>query len=151
MTRAEFRVVGKLVISQARQRAGRFLLTSLSTIAAACIVVWVVSGYDALVGQFGGLGEEYVGRYEMLLLPARGEAPGGMGGRAATPLSKDLLESIRRDPAVAVVDPVFETTARISKFGEAPAPRPFGLPPGAEETSPPNTPAKKAATGPIIM
>ena len=69
MTRAELRVVGKLVVAQARQRPGRVLLTSLSTIAAACVVVWVVSGYDALVGQFGGMGEEYVGRYEMLLLP----------------------------------------------------------------------------------
>jgi putative ABC transport system permease protein len=152
MTRAEFRVVGKLVVAQARQRPGRVLLTSLSTIAAACIVVWVVSGYDALVGQFGGLGEEYVGRYEMLLLPTRGEAAGGMGSRGSSAFSKDLLEAIRRDPTVAVADPVFETTARISKEGETPAPRAAGLPGPEDFPLPiPNAPAKKATSGPIIM
>jgi putative ABC transport system permease protein len=150
MTRAEFRVVGKLVVAQARQRPGRVLLTSLSTIAAACIVVWVVSGYDALVGQFGGMGEEYLGRFEMLLLPVRGENTGGMGGRGGSQLPKDLLEVLRRDPAVAEVDPVYETTARITKEGVAPSPR-FGGPVGPDEPSTPNTPAKKAATGPIIM
>src|SRR5436309_2329805 len=103
MTRAELRVVARLAIAQARRRPGRVLLACLSTIAAACVVVWVVSGYDALVEQFGGLGEEYVGRYEMLLLPTQGEAPGGMPGRATAQLPKDLLEAIRSDPAVAVV------------------------------------------------
>jgi putative ABC transport system permease protein len=151
MTRAESRIVGKLVIAQARQRPGRVLLTSLSTIAAACVVVWVVSGYDAPVGQFGGLGEEYVGRYEMLLLPDRGEATGGMGGRGTAQLSNDLIESIRKDPAVALVDPVFETTARIGRVGEAPSPRAGGAS-GPEDLPPPitNIPAKKAS-GPIIM
>jgi putative ABC transport system permease protein len=125
-------------------------LTSLSTIAAACVVVWVVSGYDALVGQFGGLGEEYVGRYQMLLLPTRGESPGGIEGRGSSALSKDLIESIRKDPAVALIDPINETTARISRVGEAPAPRAAGMA-NPEDGPPPNNPARKAATGPIIM
>ncbi len=150
MTRAELRIVGKLVIAQARHRPGRVLLTSLSTIAAACIVVWVVSGYDALVGQFGAMGEEYVGRYEMLLLPMRGEAPAVMGGRGSSQLSKDLIEAIRRDPSVAVVDPVFESTARVGRVGEAPAPRAAGLP-SPDDFPLPVTPAQKAASGPIIM
>ena len=151
MTRAELRIVGKLVTAQARQRPGRVLLTSLSTIAAACVVVWVVSGYDALVGQFGGLGEEYVGRYSLLLLPTRGESPGGgMGGRGTSQLSTNLIDSIRNDPSVALVEPVYETTARISRVGEAPPPRIGGFP-GVEDSPPPKISAKKAASGPIIM
>ncbi|WP_020473458.1 FtsX-like permease family protein [Zavarzinella formosa] len=161
MTLSEFKVSLRLVASHMRKRPGRFLLTSLSTIAASCIVVWVVSGYDSLVGQFGGMGEEYVGRYDLLLVPARNReavsaAPAGPGGFGRAPqLTKELVEQIRQDPAVAVIDPVFETALRATKIGETNAPR---LPvPGAggEEEGPaaapvpgPAAPASKTPATP---
>ena len=147
MTWAELKVVVKLVIAHARQRPGRVLLTSLSTVAAACVVVWVVSGYDSLVGQFGGMGEEYVGRYDMLLLPTRGEPGAGDGpvGRTNLQLSKELLESIRGDPDVTAVDPVFETSLKANRVGEIPAPKSR-----VEETVPPAE-KTKSSSGPIIM
>ena len=48
-------------MADVRRRPGRFLLTILSTIAAACVVVWVVSGYDSLVQSFRELAEKYLG------------------------------------------------------------------------------------------
>jgi putative ABC transport system permease protein len=139
MTWAELKVVVRLVAAQARQRPGRVLLTSLSTVAAACVVVWVVSGYDALVKEFGGMGEGYVGRYGLLLLPRRADGPAGPGRQSAR-LPKGLVEAVRRDPAVAVVDPAFETPARVGRVGEPPPTRPNPTPAPAMPSS-----------GPIIM
>ena len=145
MTRAELAVVVRLVIAHARQRPGRVLLTSLSTIAAACIVVWVVSGYDSLVGQFGGMGEEYVGRYEFLLVPARDREanPGPGGGGRPNQLSKELVEQVRRDPTVITADPVFETALRATKIPAPDAPTP----------TPPKSPRSGAEpeSGPRVM
>ncbi|WP_422929737.1 ABC transporter permease [Singulisphaera sp. PoT] len=149
MTRDELKIVGKLAMAQARRHPGRVLLTSLSTIAAACIVVWVVSGYDAMVGEFGNLGEEYVGRYEMLLVPTRGDAQELAEARSAPRIQDALLGEIRRDPAVALVDPVFETTARVSKPGSSPART--GPGDGLFELPPQPAPGAPPASGPIIM
>jgi putative ABC transport system permease protein len=154
MTRAELWIVVKLVIAYARQRPGRVLLTSLSTIAAACIVVWVVSGYDSMVGQFGSMGEEYVGRYELLLLPVRAEGADGAGQSPDGPgrrlrISLDLVDAVRHDPGVARVDRIFETGLRARRVGEAPEPKEFGNRPG-EAGNAPLVP-KKSTSGPIIM
>lgn len=151
MTFAELKVAVRLVLSHMRHRPGRVLLTSLSTVAAACVVVWVVSGYDSLVGQFGGMGEEYVGRYEFLLIPSqnRGEA-GPVGFGRASQLSKDVLDKVRQDPAVAVLDPVFETAVRATKPGDTSTSRfpGFGARPEAEEGVPPAAPATPTTTTP---
>ncbi|OWK35814.1 ABC transporter permease [Fimbriiglobus ruber] len=161
MTWSELKVAVKLVLAHARHRPGRVLLTSLSTVAAACVVVWVVSGYDSLVGQFGGMGEEYVGRYELLLLPTRGgesadgggdmasaPGPGGFGGPRLQ-LSKDFLNTVRQDPDVALVEPAYETTLRAGKVGGEPAEGGRGRLAGAKSEDKQATKAK--ASGPIMM
>jgi putative ABC transport system permease protein len=107
MTPAEFKVVCKLVIADVGLRPGRLLLTVLSTIAAACVVVWVVSGYDALVQSFRDLSEKYLGRYELIVLPTdSGDSP-------SRQLSAELLNALRQDPAVTEVDPVFQTGVKL--------------------------------------
>ncbi len=100
-------MLGKLVVADVRRRPGRLLLTILSTIAAACVVVWVVSGYDSLVQSFRELAEKYLGRYELVILPV------GPGDSPLPPLSKELVGLLRQDPAVAAVDPVFQTRVKI--------------------------------------
>jgi putative ABC transport system permease protein len=126
MHTGEFAVVGKLVVADVRRRPGRLLLTILATIAAACVVVWVVSGYDALVEKFRELSEKYLGRYELIVLPV------GPADSPLPPLSKELLGLLRQDPAVAAVDPVFQARVKIrtkvaperagsGRAGEAPA------------------------------
>jgi putative ABC transport system permease protein len=108
MNTGEFAVVGKLVMADVRRRPGRLLLTVLSTIAAASVVVWVVSGYDSLVQSFRELAEKYLGRYELVILPA------GPDDSPLPPLSKELVGLLRQDPAIAAVDPVFQTRVKIT-------------------------------------
>ncbi len=126
MTTGEFAVVSKLVVADVRRRPGRLLLTILSTIAAACVVVWVVSGYDSLVQKFRELAEKYLGRYELVVLPV------GPEDSPLPPLSKELIGLLRQDPAIAAVDPVFQTRVKIKtkvaperagsgRVGDAPA------------------------------
>ena len=102
------------------------------------------------------MGEEYVGRYEVLLLPSRGgdatdggdtPAPGGPPGRGNPPLSKELLSAVSADPDVIAVDPVYETTLRAGRVGESPTPTPKG--PNTVDGGPP--PTAQPASGPRIM
>lgn len=98
------RVAWKLALSYALGRPLRMLLTSLAMIASACMVVWVVSGYDALVSQFGGQASEYLGRYDFFVVP---EDP-----QDAT-LALELVDLLRQDSAVAEVTPVTQVAIQL--------------------------------------
>lgn len=143
MHAGEFTVVRKLATADIRRRPGRLLLTILSTVAAACVVVWVVSGYDSLVQKFKELTEKYLGRYELVVLPV------GSGDAPLPPLFKNLVGLLRQDPAVAVVDPAFQSRVTIKNKANpeqvAPARR-FG-PPG-ENAAAANAPVRSMNAGP---
>lgn len=98
------RVVWKLALSYAVRHPLRLVLTSLAMIASACMVVWVVSGYDALASQFGGQAAGYLGRYDFFVVP---EDP------ADAYVDTALVEQLRRDPAVAEVTPVAQLDTRL--------------------------------------
>jgi putative ABC transport system permease protein len=101
-------IIWKLTFAQVRAQPVRMCLTSLAVIASACVVIWVVSGYDALVGQFGGFAADYLGRYDLIVLPE-------IKGVSAVPqLSPELVESLSRDTEVAEINPVMQTRARIT-------------------------------------
>jgi putative ABC transport system permease protein len=97
------KIAFKLAFSYAVQHPARMLLTSLAMVASACIVVWVVSGYDALATQFGEQATEYLGRYDFFIVP---EDP-----KDAT-LDTELVDALRRDPNVAEVAPVAQLTMK---------------------------------------
>ncbi len=83
---------------------------------AAAVVVWIVSGYDALVDKFDDFAEGYLGRYQLVLVPAsRVGQSGGMGSPfgGERGLSPEILERLARDPDVTTVDPVFQSPARV--------------------------------------
>lgn len=122
MNLAPIKTVIRLTRCHLWQRPARMVLTLLSTIAAACVVVWVVSSYDSLVAKFDEFSDNYLGRYEFLVLtkPAENPSANGAFGAPSTPLPKELIDALREDPAVAVVDPVFQTRARVTKVGASP-------------------------------
>ena len=121
MNFTDLKIVAKLVLSHVRHRPARMMLTLMSTVAAACVVVWVVSGYDSLVTKFDEFADNYLGRYEVVILPsAGGTQSNGPFGAPAVRLSPDLIAALKEDAAVAIVDPVLQSRARISKVGAEP-------------------------------
>ncbi len=98
------KIAWKLAFAYAVQHPLRMFLTSLAMVASACVVVWVVSGYDALATQFGEQAVEYLGRYDFFVVP---EDPQDAS------LDTSLVESLRQDPAVAEVTPAIQVPMRL--------------------------------------
>ena len=123
------KIICKLVLAQIWHHPARMILTSLAIVAAACVVIWVVSGYDALVGQFGGFASDYLGRYDLIVLP-------DVKGVSAVPqLSPELVEALGRDAEVAEINPVTQIRARITNPNLPPEEQtPFG--PGSFQNLP---------------
>jgi putative ABC transport system permease protein len=145
MTFSEFKTVFRLVTAHAIQHPGRMFLTALSTIAAACVVVWVVSGYDSLTSKFDAFEEGYLGRYQLLVLPTPSE---GGGFRMTGPaLDASLVDALKADASVAFADPMFQTRVRVRSENSDGTPEPPAgiarpeITPGAGET--PATPAPR--------
>lgn len=119
------RIAAKLALAYAWHYPARVLLTSLAMVAAACVVVWVVSGYDALVSQFDDRASEYLGRYDLFLVPDSVEE---------SFLPGDLVDAIQDDPAVAEFEPVLQATIRVQT--DKPEGMGMGGPPGGGRFSP---------------
>ena len=113
------KITWKLALGYAWCHPARMLLTSLAMIASACVVVWVVAGYDAVVSQFGGKASEYLGRYDLFLVPDSPEE---------SFIPTDLVEAIRKDPAIAELEPVLQSTVRVQT--DKPIEMGMGGPPG---------------------
>ena len=82
----------------------RVCLTSLAIVAAACVVVWVVSGYDAVVAQFGEHAAEYLGHYDFFVVPE---------DENYAYLSAEIINALEQDPLVAEVAAVSQTPVRL--------------------------------------
>jgi len=101
-------LVVRLVLANLRQHPGRLALTAAAVIAAACVVVWVTSGYDALLAQVDEFADEYLGRYQLVVVPDvpnRQLMPGA-------PIDPRLIDLLRQDPAVAALDPLVQSRVR---------------------------------------
>ena len=88
------------------------------------IVVWVVSGYDALASKFDEFEEGYLGRYQVLVLSKQGER----GERSALPES--VLTSLQQDSSVLAAEPMFESRRNIrpAKQGKTTSTPPASIP-----------------------
>ncbi|WP_278465643.1 ABC transporter permease [Gimesia maris] len=87
----------RVSLSFVRERPNRVMLTSLATIAATCIVVWVASGYDMLLKNFDIYSDLVLGRYELAV------APIDLNGETVVPA--EVLSDLRNDSSVAAADP----------------------------------------------
>lgn len=87
-----FALTRKLLFAHFVRNRTRTLLTTLAMVASACVVVWVVSGLDALLG--GEFAEEnaakYLGRYDAVLVSSGGINPA-------------VVADLRKDPGLAEV------------------------------------------------
>ncbi|MDZ7617263.1 MAG: ABC transporter permease, partial [Patescibacteria group bacterium] len=129
-------ITWKLALTYAWCHPARMILTSLAMIASACIVVWVVSGYDALMSQFGNQASEYLGRYDLFLVPDVPETSASPNTRDApkesdaTAIPLELIAAIEADPAVEELDRALQVTVKLQPVpsGEMV----FGGPPGMD-------------------
>jgi putative ABC transport system permease protein len=113
------KIAWKLALAYAWHHPARMLLTSLAMVASACVVVWVVSGYDALVSQFGNRTSEYLGRYDLFIVP---------DSLDESFIPAELIESLRKDAAIAELEPVLQSTVKVQT--DKPLEMGMGGPPG---------------------
>ncbi|MFT3788127.1 MAG: hypothetical protein QM770_18475 [Tepidisphaeraceae bacterium] len=132
----------RLALSYLRQHPARMLLTGLAILSSACMVVWVVSGYDTLLKQFQSFSRDSMGRYSLTVFPAR---PPGQSGMPAPGqerfVSPAAFEQLRSDPAVIQADPMWAQCAMVMAYD----PERFGKP---LPTSRPTTLPTSRPTGP---
>ncbi|MEZ0385613.1 MAG: FtsX-like permease family protein [Verrucomicrobium sp.] len=104
------KTVLKLSLAHLREHPLRLALTSLATAAAAAMVIWVVSGYDALLRTFDEYANLALGRYELSVAPISHfsqVAPGAIPSPAQKDVPAKALALLLSDPRVSVVDPMW--------------------------------------------
>lgn len=77
----------------------RLLLTTAATAAATCLVVWIVSSYDALQRTYDEYAELALGRYDLAI------APIDLDGKHV--IAPQLVSDLRADARLALVDPMW--------------------------------------------
>ncbi|EAQ81595.1 ABC transporter permease [Blastopirellula marina] len=91
--------VAKLAIAFLREHPTRVVLTSLATTAAACMVIWLASGYDALLQSFDQWATVALGHYELSIAP--------ISTTELTAVPQEVVKAMRADSSVAVADPMW--------------------------------------------
>lgn len=99
-----------------REHPLRVVLTALATAAAAAMVVWVVSGYDAMLGTFDKYSNLALGRYPLSVAPIQHfsqQAPGAIPSHAEKQVPPEALAALRADPVVAAADPMWSLQEKV--------------------------------------
>ncbi len=131
-----------------RHHPARMILTALATVAASCMVVWVVSGYDAMLVQFAQYSEKALGRYQLTIVPIstfRQVAPGAIPYAAEKYVPWEVVDSLRADPAVFCADPMWSQRAAVRPYDPATFRMTFPVRPATR----PATPTRNAAAGEV--
>jgi putative ABC transport system permease protein len=103
----------KLSLSFLREHPLRVCLTSIATIASTCMVIWVVSGYDALLKTFDEYANVALGRYVLSIAPISRDLE--------KPVDPTILPQLQADPNVAAVDSMWAQRA-VVKSDHSPLP-----------------------------
>ncbi|WP_367871564.1 FtsX-like permease family protein [Luteolibacter sp. Populi] len=110
-----------LALAWIREHPLRLALTSLATAAATALVVWVVSGYDAMLGTFDEYSNLALGRYPLSVAPIQHfsqEAPGAIPSAAEKHVPPEVVDQLRADPAVAAADAMWAIRENVRPFTE---------------------------------
>lgn len=119
------REVLQLALASLREHPRRLLLTSLATIAAATLVVWVVSGYDALLKSHDEYAELSLGTYPLAIAPIDTSDP--------PPVPAQVASELEQDPDVAAVDLMWLLKTQITPATERNNSAPSSLPAGTKK------------------
>lgn len=104
------RLLLKLAVAGLRGSKMRLVLTSLATIAAATMVVWVGASYDALLKSFKDYSADALGHYQLSVAGISTfsqYAPGDIPEAAMRYVPETVVGQLRADPAVAAADPMW--------------------------------------------
>lgn len=105
-----------LTAAWVREQPLRIVLTSLATAAAAAMVIWVVSGYDAMLGTFDKYSDLALGRYPLSVAPIQHfsqQAPGAIPSHAEKHMPSEVLAELEADPAVAAADAMWALREKV--------------------------------------
>src|SRR5690606_1923338 len=108
--RARVNTVLRVALRYFIQRPIRLLLTTAATAAAAAMVIWVVSGYDALLSSFDEYAELSLGRYSLSVAPIghfSQTAPGAIPTHAQRFVPEQAVDELRADPDVIAAEPMW--------------------------------------------
>lgn len=114
-------IVLRLAFAWLREHPLRLVLTSFATAAAAALVVWVVSGYDAMLGTFDEYSNLALGRYPLSVAPIQHfsqQAPGAIPSTAEKHVPPEVIDQLRADPAVAAADAMWAIRENVRPFTE---------------------------------
>ncbi|HRU00537.1 MAG TPA: FtsX-like permease family protein [Victivallales bacterium] len=100
------KMILKLIFSGIFKHPARLIFCCLAMIASSGIVVWIVSGYDALLGQFKSSARISLGRYHMMIVPKSSKNP---------IIDKKIFEDIKRDNEISEIEPVMQCLASVSR------------------------------------
>lgn len=97
----------KIAWANFREHPARVALTSLAMSSAACLVIWIASGYEALLVTFDEYSNLALGRYSLAI------APIATTGSPTVP--PDVAAKLNADPAVLAADPMGMERYRVTK------------------------------------
>lgn len=93
------KTVLKLALGFLRQHPVRLFLTIFATVAATCLVLWMVSGYEALLRSYDVFAQRALGRYTLSVDPISRK-----WDRQVLP---EVVEALRADPDVTAAEPMW--------------------------------------------
>jgi putative ABC transport system permease protein len=93
------KTVPKLAIGFLRQHPVRLALTVLAAVAATSLVLWMVSGYEALLRSYDVFAERALGRYTLSVDPISRK-----WDRQVLP---EIVQALRADPDVTAAEPMW--------------------------------------------
>ena len=93
------KLIRKLSLSFLRQHPLRVFLTVFAVVASTCLVVWMVSGYEALLRSYDVFADRALGRYTLSVDPISRN-----WDRHVPP---EVVEALRDDPAVLAAEPMW--------------------------------------------